>query len=185
MCVGCMKGVLAACALLTSSSCYQIHGLKISDVHPTEIARQLTLMEYEIYCSIAPSECLNQGWTRATKHDTSPHIMAMIEHFNIVTRWLAIEILAPEDVHDRAAAMHRIIVVAEECRVLHNYNGVMTILAGLQSTPIYRLKKTWSVCEHVVLCEFSRVLRTLAGYVAAACENLGSLGGSFSPNVSG
>ena len=120
-------------------------GLRILDIHPTELARQLTLMESTIFSAIAPSECLNQGWTKPTKHATSPNIVAMIDHFNTVCRWLAIEILAPEDVHDRAAAMHRLIVVAEECRVLQNFNAVMTILAGLQSSPVYRLKDTWAV----------------------------------------
>ena len=43
-------------------------------------------------------------------------------------------------------ALYRVMVVAEECRALQNFNAVMTFVAALQSSPIYRLKKTWSVC---------------------------------------
>ena len=33
--------------------------------------------------------------------------------------------------------------VASKCYHLRNYNSLKAILAGLQCTPIYRLKKTW------------------------------------------
>lgn len=33
--------------------------------------------------------------------------------------------------------------IADKCRSVGNYNSVKAILAGLQCTPIYRLKKTW------------------------------------------
>jgi len=41
--------------------------------------------------------------------------------------------------------LNRFIIIAEECRALRNYNGVMGIIASLQSIPIYRLKKTWQL----------------------------------------
>ena len=36
------------------------------------------------------------------------------------------------------------------CYDLNNLNGVKSILAGLQSTPIHRLAKTWAVRERIL-----------------------------------
>lgn len=33
--------------------------------------------------------------------------------------------------------------IAEKCHLLGNFNSLKALLAGLQSTPVYRLKETW------------------------------------------
>ncbi len=38
-----------------------------------EVARQLTLMEYETYCCIHPRECLNQSWNKPNKVNENAH----------------------------------------------------------------------------------------------------------------
>lgn len=50
-----------------------------------------------------------------------------------------------ENVKGRVATLQRVLAVAEECRNLHNYNGVMEIMAGLQHSSVWRLQETWSV----------------------------------------
>jgi len=35
--------------------------------------------------------------------------------------------------------------LAEELMKINNYNGVMEILSGINSSPVRRLKKTWEV----------------------------------------
>ncbi len=36
-----------------------------------------------------------------------------------------------------------IVQIASKCHRMHNYNSLKAILAGLQCTPLYRLKSTW------------------------------------------
>ena len=71
----------------------------------------------------------------------------MIEQFNLISNWVASEIVQVEDEKQRAVLLNRFIIVAEECRAMNNFNAVMEIIAGLQSAPIYRLKHTWSVSQ--------------------------------------
>ena len=66
------------------------------EVDPLEMARQLTLMEFEDYYSVKAHECLDQIWlerkkkefkarnAQITKGATSPNIMKMIKHTNLV-----------------------------------------------------------------------------------------------------
>lgn len=43
----------------------------------------------------------------------------------------------------RVAAIEKWTAVADICRCLHNFNGVLQICAAFTSAPIYRMKKTW------------------------------------------
>ncbi|KNC49780.1 cell division control protein [Thecamonas trahens ATCC 50062] len=116
--------------------------LKLS---PVELARQLTIMEFDLYRRIKPWEFLNQGWTKKDVTPLpSPHIVALTNHFNHVAEWVAMEVLQAGSLKKRAKTLVRIIDMASELRALNNFNGVMEILAGLQTTAVYRLRATWS-----------------------------------------
>lgn len=41
--------------------------------------------------------------------------------------------------------------IGQKCRHLNNFNAVMEILAGLQNSAVYRLKKTWNVRSRMLL----------------------------------
>ena len=59
--------------------------LTLDMVDPVELARQLSLIEHELFQAIKPWECLGQAWTKkATRDQKAPHIMAMIQRFNQV-----------------------------------------------------------------------------------------------------
>eukprot|EP01113_Clastostelium_recurvatum_P049806 TRINITY_DN928_c0_g1_i4.p1 TRINITY_DN928_c0_g1~~TRINITY_DN928_c0_g1_i4.p1 ORF type:complete len:1284 (+),score=384.18 TRINITY_DN928_c0_g1_i4:97-3948(+) len=113
----------------------------VVDIHPKELARQITLLEYNLYKVIKPWECLM--WNTKEKDKKSPNILNMIDRFNSVSRWVASEIVRVRNVKQRALVMGRFIEIAEELIGLHNYNGAMEIISGLNSAAIHRLKNTW------------------------------------------
>lgn len=45
----------------------------IWDVHPEEIARQLTLIEWKMWKEIQPWECLGLAWTKKDKEVRAPN----------------------------------------------------------------------------------------------------------------
>jgi son of sevenless-like protein len=46
--------------------------------HPEEIARQITLIESELFNSIKPWECIGQSWVKKDKETKAPNILGMI-----------------------------------------------------------------------------------------------------------
>jgi hypothetical protein len=60
-----------------------------------------------------------------------------------VIHWVISEIVAiKESAKARALLFERLIMVAQHLEKLNNFNGVKEILAGLQGSAVYRLKRT-------------------------------------------
>lgn len=106
-----------------------------------EWARQLTIIESKLFSSIGHHEFLKTAWS-GKEGTGAPNIRAMIHMTNHITAWVAETILLEHDVKRRSAIMKHFINIAERCRQLHNYNTLMAILAGLNSSPVHRLKRT-------------------------------------------
>jgi len=117
--------------------------LGLMDFHPEEIARQLTLIEYNLYKSIKPWEFFNQSWTKKDKEILSPNILNMIKRFNKVSGWVATEIVKTEKLKDRTLVLGKFLEIADKCRSQNNFNALMEILSGLQSSSVFRLRQTW------------------------------------------
>jgi son of sevenless-like protein len=114
------------------------------DYHATEIARQLTLIEYDMYKSITPFEFLENGWSRKDKEKRAPNILRMTRRFNMVSQWVQSQMCTRTDFRERVHMLQRFIEVAERLRDLNNLNGVSEIVSGLNSSPVHRLKMTWA-----------------------------------------
>uniref|UniRef100_A0A673MT96 Ras-specific guanine nucleotide-releasing factor 2-like n=1 Tax=Sinocyclocheilus rhinocerous TaxID=307959 RepID=A0A673MT96_9TELE len=113
-----------------------------------ELAEQITLLDHIVFWNIPYEEFLGQGWMKTDKNERTPYIMKTSQHFNNMSNLVASQIMAHADVSSRAASIEKWLAVADICRCLNNYNGVLEITSALNRSAIYRLKKTWAkVCK--------------------------------------
>ncbi|KAG5841036.1 hypothetical protein ANANG_G00195330 [Anguilla anguilla] len=113
-----------------------------------ELAEQITLLDHIVFRSIPYEEFLGQGWMKVDKTERTPYIMKTSQHFNDMSNLVASQIMTHTDVGSRASSIEKWVAVADICRCLNNYNGVLEITSALNRSAIYRLKKTWAkVCK--------------------------------------
>ncbi|KAL4249703.1 hypothetical protein ABKN59_006142 [Abortiporus biennis] len=132
--------------------------IKLEDIDPLEIARQLTILESRTFKKITPTETLRRAREPRIPSD---NISASIKLTNQIQYWIIECILSRSDNKKRAAIVKHVIHVADRCRQLNNFSSMMAVTGALNNTAIRRLKRTWdlisgkyisilSLCESIV-----------------------------------
>ncbi|KAI0385576.1 ras GEF [Hypomontagnella monticulosa] len=117
----------------------------ILDFDALEIARQLTLKQMSIFCTIQPEELLDSQWMK-NGGVASPNVKAMSSFSNDLSNVVADSILQYSEAKRRAVIVKQWIKIAHQCFELNNYDGLMAILCTLTNSIIDRMRRTW---EHV------------------------------------
>ncbi|KAH8825070.1 ras GEF [Flagelloscypha sp. PMI_526] len=133
--------------------------LKLLDIDPLEMARQLTIMESRLYQRIKPMECLQRA--REQKTESMDNIAIVIQTSNRIADWVAESILTKEDSRKRAAAVKHLISIADRCRTMNNFSTMIAITSGLNTPPIRRLKRTWEQVNQKVMAMFTACEMTI------------------------
>ncbi|KAG5941910.1 hypothetical protein E4U53_007315 [Claviceps sorghi] len=118
------------------------NGPTILEIEPLELARQLTIKQMSIFCSIMPEELLASQWMKKGGVD-APNVKAMSALSTDISNMVAETILHYPEIKKRALVIKQWIKVAQQCLELHNYDGLMAIICSLNSSTISRLRKTW------------------------------------------
>ncbi|KAJ5579060.1 hypothetical protein N7450_007927 [Penicillium hetheringtonii] len=118
--------------------------LTILDFDPLELARQLTIKESRIFCSILPEELLDTEWTRKTG-SLAVNVRAMSTLSTDLANLVADSILYLEEPKKRAATIKHWVKIGNKCVELNNYDSLMAIICSLNSSTISRLKRTWEI----------------------------------------
>lgn len=104
------------------------------------IAKELTLIEFDTFIKILPSELLNQSWSKSKKDKLSPNVREMIDRFNYYTKAISTSILINDKAKLRCKIFTKWIKIAINLEYLQNYHTLMAVLMGLGDASIYRLK---------------------------------------------
>jgi len=127
-----------------------------------ELARQITLLEYQMFHGLQPKECLNQNWNKSHREEKAPNIFMMINWFNTVSRWVASCVVQEDNPKKRKLALTKMIHLAEACYELNNFNAIFEIISGLQNAAVHRLKKTWEMIGTRERKEYERMLELVS-----------------------
>ncbi|KAI8993290.1 ras guanine nucleotide exchange factor domain-containing protein [Pilobolus umbonatus] len=120
--------------------------ITLLETDPLEMARQLTIMDFKLYSSIRPIECLGKAWSRdGGEDDTAVHVKQSIAYCNQLTAWVTGSILSNKEPKKRVVVIKHWAQIANKCIDLNNYNTCMAILSAFDNSAIGRLKKTWEL----------------------------------------
>eukprot|EP01130_Rhizamoeba_saxonica_P003092 TRINITY_DN1335_c0_g1_i2.p1 TRINITY_DN1335_c0_g1~~TRINITY_DN1335_c0_g1_i2.p1 ORF type:complete len:555 (+),score=92.12 TRINITY_DN1335_c0_g1_i2:597-2261(+) len=126
------------------------------DIHlvttsPAEIAKQLTLMELELYRNISPLDLVDLAWTREDKENSN--VIKMIQFTNHITSWIATEVLNGKAKRILIRAEH-FINISHYCIKYGNFNAAMEIFCAFELFPLARLSTIWKRFPNKVKLRF-------------------------------
>lgn len=90
--------------------------ISLLDTDPLELARQLSLLDFKLYSSIRPIECLNKAWSRDDT-DLAVHVKQSIDYCNRLTAWVTGSILEHEEAKRRVVVIKHWAQVADVCDI--------------------------------------------------------------------
>ncbi|ETO09747.1 Ras guanine nucleotide exchange factor [Reticulomyxa filosa] len=96
---------------------------KFSEADPRIVAEQISLMDFKLFKVIQKRECLGQAWKKKDRDKRAPNVMAMIEQFNKVSKWIQVLILTAPSLRERTKVLKNCVLVAGVCDV---YNTCFT-----------------------------------------------------------
>ncbi|XP_052747008.1 ral guanine nucleotide dissociation stimulator isoform X1 [Bicyclus anynana] len=122
---------------------------RLPHVPHRHFAEQLTRMDMELFKRLVPHQCLGAIWSRRDKdrsHDAAT-VLATVNQFNAVSFRVISTVLVEPNLRpvDRSDILAAWLDIARELRVLKNFSSLKAIISGLQSNPVYRLRKTWAL----------------------------------------
>ncbi|KAL6048690.1 hypothetical protein QOT17_020906 [Balamuthia mandrillaris] len=140
--------------------------LEWSNIPAVELARQITLLHHFLFSRITRRDLLSNAWQNNTEQKTC--IRTLISHFNSIANWVTLSILQPTKLSQRCKVINYFRDVITELERLGNYNALMAIVAGYNSTPVYRLKQTLERCPQRTI----EVYNTFGNYLSSSHRQL-------------
>jgi hypothetical protein len=107
------------------------------------IAAQLTLLMYEKFRAIRPTELLSKGWTSKDKDTSAPHVVEFIFFCESISVWVQSEIVAVRPAA-RVRTIERLVRVGIALQRMHNQYAQLQVYAGLDSPMAQRFKASWA-----------------------------------------
>lgn len=118
---------------------------------PSVLAQQLTHIELERLSNIGPEEFVQAFAKENPNIDTTfrdlkktKNLESYIQWFNRLSYFVATEVCMHLKKKHRVKVIEYFIETAKECFNIGNFNSLMAIIAGMNMSPISRLKKTWT-----------------------------------------
>ena len=130
------------------------------DIPEAEIARELTRIDWIMYCSIRPRDLIRHVSLASDQKEqckSLEHFNRMIHQFNHVAFWVANVILLRDKPKHRARALEKFMSIAWKLRYLNNYNSLGAVISGINSIAVHRLAQTRELIPAPAQKQFMRL----------------------------
>lgn len=149
------------------------------DIPDEDFARELTRIDWIMYCSIRPRDLVRHVSLTGEQKDNSKsleNVTRMIGHFNHLAFFVASMVLLRDKPKHRAKALEKFMGIAwvsfevrskmgelwlnvhQKLRQQNNYNSLGAIIAGINGTALHRLAQTRELVPHQVQKAFMRLV---------------------------
>jgi hypothetical protein len=117
--------------------------MSIANLPVEEVARQLTLIDFDLYKRVEAIEFhkISKGFQNA------PNVQLMTDFFNRACQFFVNQILRDKTYNPAncAAYISGVIGVGQACKSWNNWNGMMIVVAALNTTSVSRLVDSWAL----------------------------------------
>ena len=130
------------------------------DIPEEEVARELTRIDWIMYCSIRPRDLIRHVSIASDQKDkckSLENFNRMIHQFNHVAFWVANIILLREKPKHRARALEKFMGIAWKLRYMNNYNSLGAVVSGINSIAVHRLVQTRELIPAPAQKQFMRL----------------------------
>lgn len=109
------------------------------DFDSQEIAKQLTLIDYELAQNVNLNEMLKAQWV----DDAAPTLFAASKRVNDLTYWLAHQVVSTVNAKKRIKMIQHIIKIAKHLLAYNSFNSFMAVYLAFNLPSTARLTNTW------------------------------------------
>ncbi|KAM7535694.1 hypothetical protein Aperf_G00000102626 [Anoplocephala perfoliata] len=113
--------------------------VRLTNVHPLELARQVTLYEWDLYSRIEFCE------VNGSEKNWGVNMRRSLDFSNKFLKWLIWSIMSHRVMEDRVIVLQRVLDLLLIFEALGNLQGTQEARAALQASPVYRLSETFDV----------------------------------------
>jgi hypothetical protein len=117
------------------------------------IAREMTRMDWVMFCSIRPRDLVRQVMLndrQKVDYRSLDNVHRMVEHFNHLAMWVVNFILLRDKPKHRSFMLEKMMKIARELRKINNYNSLGAVLAGISKSSVQRLHATKELIDPAV-----------------------------------
>lgn len=144
--------ILENMRILEDAKCTYFVGVGISVsqsdfllMDPQVMADQITIFSSELFSRLAMSELVSGAWMKDETKHKAPTVAAMIKAFNALSRWVQLVVLEGQTVKERAKYLTLFVRVLERLFKMNNLDASLSIMSGLRSAAVNRLKFSYEL----------------------------------------
>ncbi|KAL5038558.1 hypothetical protein RTP6_005850 [Batrachochytrium dendrobatidis] len=133
------------------------------------IAQQLCLMEWNCFRCIKPRDLVHHLWSKKDKGKHAASVAQSVQLFNDISTWVMSSILSESEPKTRAKTIAKFMRICQWLKVFNNYNSLMAVIAGINSSSISRLKYTRQyVADQPGVSQFAALERLMSSEKSSA-----------------